>query len=138
MSGPTRATPVAQPFVADRLWPGNVIWVDAGTPMGHEQGLGRPWVVVSANRFHQREQACVIAVPLTRTQNVRLGFPEAHIEIEADEINTTDRRFSPEVCVALTEHIRSVSLDRCAGRVGTITARALSRIRTALGFLLDL
>ncbi|MDB4953613.1 MAG: hypothetical protein JWO36_1182 [Myxococcales bacterium] len=80
----------------------------------------------------------MIAVPLTKQVQTGGIFREARIDVAADDIETTDARFEKANCLALSEHIRSISVERCGGTVGKVNKRIVNSIRLAVSFLLEL
>ena len=133
-------------FSALTVHPGDVLKVVVAKPQaeGHEQAFNRPWVVVSTNRAHRRELNLVVAVPLTFQFDSPLqspsAFREARIRILKQHISSSDSWFKQEDCLALTEHVRSISLERCPDRrkVGQVSSEALNAIRAALRYILGL
>jgi mRNA-degrading endonuclease toxin of MazEF toxin-antitoxin module len=130
-----------RPLDAIHTHPGDVLIVDVpkGSAFGHEQAYQRPWVVISSNtRMHRANLDLVMAVPLTSNVSSYGQFREARIRIPVDEMTSIDPRWIPVASLALTEHLRSISIERALYRAGTVSARAVSSIRAAVRYLMDL
>ena len=50
---------------ADALEAGDILWVDFGPPMGHEQAGRRPALVVSPGSYNERS-SLILVCPITR------------------------------------------------------------------------
>jgi mRNA-degrading endonuclease toxin of MazEF toxin-antitoxin module len=100
--------------------------------VGHEQAKPRPWVVISSKRFHRPFLDLVIAVPLTSQTHKAGQFRGARILVPADAIVSVDPRFVKQDQLALTEHVRSLSLARSRGKVGAIEQAWVDSIRGAV------
>jgi mRNA-degrading endonuclease toxin of MazEF toxin-antitoxin module len=138
---PSKATLAG--FSALTVHPGDVLWIEIPRNhiVGHEEADERPWVVISSNTImHKRFQNLVIAVPFTSVLDLEGEFREARIRILKEHIHSTDSRFKQQDSLALTEHTRSLSLDRAVVNrvVGKISPKALNHIRAAVRQLLGL
>ncbi|MCL9759509.1 type II toxin-antitoxin system PemK/MazF family toxin [Frankia sp. AiPa1] len=102
--------------------------VDFGEPVGHEQGLRRPAVVVSADRLNRSRAGLSIVVPLTRTHR---GLP-SHVELEPGGTGLRETSY------AKVEDVKSVSQRRLTRRLGVVDPDHLLRMVEALRFLLDI
>lgn len=119
--------------------PGDVLWMKiAGGTVGHEQTYERPWVVISENRAHKRGMDMVVGVPLSKQIQHLPLFREARVLVTPEEIESTDDRFNKTACLALTENMRSFSVDRCDGVVGKVSKKVVNDIRAGVSFMLDL
>lgn len=111
------------------LTPGDVVDLDLGMPSGHEAGLRRPAVIVTAARVLRGGPNVVQVVPLTRT----LRPSNVEVLIDADDANGLEARSS-----AQCQHVRSVATTRIHGLRGNIGPVILGEVRETLGLLLDL
>ncbi len=102
--------------------------VDFGEPIGHEQGLHRPAVVVSADRLNRSRAGLSIVVPVTRT---RRGLP-SHVELSPGGTGLRETSY------AKVEDVKSVSQQRLTRRLGVVDPDHLLRMTEALKFLLDM
>lgn len=93
---------------------------------GREQRGRRPVLVVSTDRFNHGPADLVIVVPLTRTDR---GIA-LHVPIRPPEASLRAASF------AMTEQIRSVSVDRLVKRRGPVTAATLRDVLARLRLLL--
>ena len=82
---------------ASDLKPGDIVWVEMGNTVGHEQAHTRPWLILSSHkRLHLvRGLELVIGVPLTSKQHHGAAFASARILIPSSEITSIDPRFEP-------------------------------------------
>jgi len=103
------------------------VWVaDLDPAIGHEQGKGRPVLVVSHDRFNRADNGLCIVVALTRTDR---GLP-FHVRVRPPEggLDTPS--------VVQCEQIRIASFERLVryrGRIGDATLAAVdARIRRIL------
>ncbi|HWG05654.1 MAG TPA: type II toxin-antitoxin system PemK/MazF family toxin [Beijerinckiaceae bacterium] len=53
---------------SDELEAGDIVWIDFGLPLGHEQAGRRPALVVSPQEYSHRS-ALIIVCPITRNMN---------------------------------------------------------------------
>lgn len=131
--------PLRKSFSSQDLFPGDIVWVEilAAESRGHEQTKRRPWVIVSAPHFHRRNLGLVIAVPCTSKLEKQEGYRGARIRIPESEIEGDESLKGDQL--ALTEHVRSISIERIQGRAGCISAPAtVSALRAAIAHLLDI
>ena len=100
------------------------IWLcDFGYPHGHEPGLQRPAVLVSAEEITRR--ALPIVLPVTRT---RRGYA-THVELE---------HALPVTSYVQCELIRAVTGDRFIRQVGEVDPIDMLRIAKILSRMLEL
>ena len=107
---------------------GDVWFLDFGDPMGHEQGLRRPALVVSTNDYNHGPAALTVVVPLTTRDKgvrwqVRIDPPEAGLA-----------RSSFIKC----DDVRSVSIERFSRYVGQVSRQTLAEVEDRLRILLEL
>lgn len=107
---------------------GEVHLADLGEPVGHEQALRRPIVIVSANPWLGTNPPVIAVVPVTRTPRGRT----THVEIEP---GTSGLR---ELSYAKCEDIRSISPLRLEQRFGSVDELVLARIDSILRRILAL
>ena len=105
------------------------IWFGVLDPIrGHEQGGKRPVLIVSDDLFNRSAARLVVAVPLT-TKKKDIPY---HIEVSPPEGGLLRPSFIK------CEDIRSLSVERLIGRLGSASdstvARVEDRIRRLLGF----
>lgn len=97
---------------------------DLGDPIGHEQGMIRPVLIVSSDAFHRSGLAVIM--PLTRTR--REVFTS--IEIEHPGLRETS--------YIQTDQIRTVSQQRLGRYLGTADDAVMHRTGQAIMRLLGL
>jgi mRNA interferase MazF len=95
-----------------RLEPGDVVIVDLGVGVGHEQRGRRPAVVVASSRFLAMPSGMAIVVPCTTSDR---GW-QSHVLVEGD-VTLRRRTF------AMTEQVRAISPDRICGHAGKVGPR---------------
>jgi mRNA-degrading endonuclease toxin of MazEF toxin-antitoxin module len=122
---------------ASDLKPGDVVWVEMGNTVGHEQAHTRPWLILSSHsRLHMmRGPDLVIGVPLTSKQHHGAAFANARILIPPSEITSADPKFGAANTLALSEHVRSFSVERITSRAGRVTPRQVDHLRAAVAYL---
>lgn len=125
---------------ASDLKPGDIVWVEMGNTVGHEQAHTRPWLILSSHtRLHLvRGLDLVIGVPLTSKHHHAAAFVNARILIPASEIKSVDPGFEVANTLALSEQIRSFSTERITRLAGRVTPRQVDHVRAALAYLLEL
>jgi mRNA-degrading endonuclease toxin of MazEF toxin-antitoxin module len=125
---------------ASDLKPGDIVWVEMGNTVGHEQAHTRPWLILSSHtRLHLvRGLDLVIGVPLTTKHHQGAAFANARIVIPSSEIKSLDPGFAAADTLALSEHVRSFSTERVTRRAGRATPKAVDHLRAALAYLLEL
>lgn len=102
---------------------GAVYYCDFGDPIGSEQGLKRPAVIVSASELSRF--GLPIVLPITRT---KLGYA-THVELEG---------VLPVTSYVRCEQIRVVSTQRLLRQVGTVDGADMLRIESVLRRILEL
>ncbi len=107
---------------------GEIHMADLGDPIGHEQALRRPALVVSAQPWLDSRPPVVMVVPLTRT---RRESP-THVEIEPGSSGLKETSY------AKCEDLRAVSPLRLERRFGLVEDTVLFRVELILRRLLAL
>lgn len=105
------------------------IWLINLNPVReHEQAGTRPALIVSVNLFNHGPAGLVVVLPITSKKK---GIP-LHVELKAPEggLKTTS--------YVKCEDIRSVSVERCGKKLGSVTAITLEEVDDRLRILLDL
>ena len=122
-----RGGPALVGRVSQGLRRGHVVRVDLGIPLGSEQGLVRPAVVVSDQRLHLGE--VVVVAPLTTTA----WSSPVRVEVEPDLVNGLRA-----VSWVQTDHVRSISRLRALEPLGTLDVMDQVRLDAALRRVLAL
>lgn len=104
---------------------GDVWLVDLGTPVGHEAGLRRPALVLSAHEFNTFGFATV--APITRTNK---PYP-SRVEISPGLSGLHQTSYIQ------VEHLRTISTLRLERRLGVI-AQEMVKVERILRLLLEL
>ena len=107
---------------------GDIYLADLGTPIGHEQSLVRPVLVISAQPWLDSRPPVVVVVPLTRT--VRGSV--THVEIERGEAGLRQASY------AKCEDLRSISPERLGRLLGNVGDAVLERVGVIIRRLLAL
>ena len=107
---------------------GEVYLADLGDPIGHEQGMTRPVVVVSAEPWLASDPPVIAVVPVSRTFRAR----STHVEIEPGRSGLRATSY------AKCEDVRSISPLRLQTAFGAIDDVAQVRIDLILRRLLGL
>ncbi|GAB3795473.1 type II toxin-antitoxin system PemK/MazF family toxin [Humibacter antri] len=107
---------------------GEIHLADLGEPIGHEQGLRRPVVIVSADPWLASTPPVIAVLPVTRT----FRGQSTHVEIEPGSSGLRATSY------AKCEDIRSISPLRLETRFGTVDDLVLARIDTILKRILAL
>ena len=107
---------------------GEVYLADLGDPIGHEQGMRRPVVVVSADQWLASNPPVVAVVPITRTHRGRT----THVEIEPGGSGLHATSY------AKCEDIRSISPIRLEHHFGAVDDIVLARVDRILRRILGL
>lgn len=101
--------------LADALDAGDILWVDFGPPMGHEQAGRRPALVVSPRSYNE-SSSLILVCPITR--NVTSWAFKVEIE--------DDTRIQGAV---LVDQVRSIDHEvRFVRRVERVGAGTLDRV----------
>ena len=105
------------------------VWnVNLDPVRGHEQGGGRPAVIVSVDQFNQGPSGLVIVVPITsKDKNIR-----SQVAIGAGEGGLKTRSF------AMCEAVRSISLERMSRRRGVVSSETMEKVAYCLQVLLGI
>lgn len=107
---------------------GELYLADLGEPVGHEQSMTRPVLVISAQPWLDSHPPVITVVPVTRTAR------EAATHVEIEPGTSGLRALSYAKC----EDVRAVSPLRLERRFGTVEDVVLLRVETILRRLLAL
>lgn len=107
---------------------GEIYLADLGAPVGHEQLLVRPVLVLSAQPWLDSIPPVVVVVPLTRTRR----DAATHVEIEPGTSGLKQTSY------AKCEDLRAVSVERLGALFGTADDVAIARIDVITRRLLGL
>lgn len=107
---------------------GEVHLADLGDPIGHEQGLRRPVLVVSAEPWLSSNPPVIAVVPITRTFRAR----STHVEITPGESGLRATSF------VKCEDTRAISPLRLEHQLGRADDIVLARIDLILRRILGL
>lgn len=107
---------------------GEIYLADLGDPVGHEQALVRPVLVLSAQPWLDSRPPVVMVVPLTRT---RRNSP-THVEVEPGTSGLAQTSYLK------CEDLRAVSPARLSRRFGVLDDVALLQVETVTRRLLGL
>ena len=107
---------------------GEIYLADLGDPVGHEQALRRPVLVVSAEPWLASHPPVITVVPITRTYRAR----STHVEVEPGASGLSATSY------AKCEDIRAISPLRLERRFGDADAVATAQIDLILRRLLAL
>lgn len=102
--------------------------VDFDPTVGHEQGGQRPALVVSADDLNRSPNGLLIVAPITGTDR---NIP-AHVRVSETEGGLT------KSSVIMADQIRTISRQRVARRLGTVSAATMGQVETRLRRVLDL
>ncbi|MDQ3385259.1 MAG: type II toxin-antitoxin system PemK/MazF family toxin [Actinomycetota bacterium] len=108
---------------------GDVVDLDLGLPEGHEAGLVRSAVVVTAQRILDGAPSVIQVVPLTTTLR-RFG---SEVMIGPDPGNGLD-----VASAAQCQHLRAVSPARVRAVRGGVGPTLLAQLRETIAVILDL
>jgi mRNA interferase MazF len=107
---------------------GEVWFADLGHPVGREQSVRRPVVVVSSDLMNDGPTGVVVVVPVTTADR---GLP-SHIELDPSESGL------PQISFAKAEDVRTISEERLGEVVGRLGPAPMHEISQALRLLLEL
>ncbi|MFT4221161.1 MAG: type II toxin-antitoxin system PemK/MazF family toxin [Microbacterium sp.] len=107
---------------------GEIYFADLGEPVGHEQAMRRPVVLVSADPWLESDPPVIAVVPVTRTARGR----STHVEIEPGDSGLRATSY------AKCEDIRSISPLRLGHRFGEVDEVTMARIDLILRRILAL
>lgn len=107
---------------------GEIYLADLGDPVGHEQALVRPVMILSAQPWLDSRPPVVSVVPLTRT---RRDSP-THVEVEPGSSGLAATSY------AKCEDLRAISPARLSQRFGAVEDLALLRVEAITRRLLGL
>ncbi|WP_026117217.1 type II toxin-antitoxin system PemK/MazF family toxin [Nocardiopsis valliformis] len=107
---------------------GEIYMADLGEPVGHEQGLRRPVLLVNAQPWLEANPPVVMALPLTRTYR----GSRTHVEIEPGSSGLRVTSY------AKCEDLRAISPERFERRFGQVDDVVLFKIEKVLRRMLAL
>jgi len=105
------------------------IWTcDFEPTRGHEQGMRRPALVVSTDRFNQGPAELAIVIPITGTDR---GIP-THVPIKPPEGGIKKASF------VMSDQIRCVAKERLSKKWGTVSPETMAKVKACLRILLEI
>ena len=107
---------------------GEIYLADLGEPVGHEQGLRRPVLLVSADAWLASSPPVIAVLPLTRSYRAR----STHVEVEPGASGLAATSY------VKVEDIRAISPARLQQRFGDADDQVLLRADVILRRLLGL
>jgi mRNA interferase MazF len=107
---------------------GEVWFVDLNPIRGREQAGRRPALVISVNPFNHGPADLVVVIPIT---SKRKGIP-LHVPVVPPEAGLKQPSFIK------CEDVRSISKERLAQRLGTVSRETLAAAEARLRLLLGL
>jgi len=107
---------------------GDVYWADLGDPVGHEQGLRRPCVVISPHSFNTTRSNIATVMPITSRDR---GIP-SHRPLDHEGCGLAVPSW------VRTEDFRAISQLRLGRRIGRVGHGELDDLREMLLTLLEL
>ena len=113
--------PATEKLVIER---GQIYWCGLDPVHGHEQGLTRPVVIVTADSYNRTLSPLTAIVPLTRSPmknpiHVRLAVADTGLDADS---------------TALTDHARFIDRSRLrGGAIGKVRPQAMGLINRQLG-----
>lgn len=107
---------------------GEIYLADLGEPVGHEQALVRPVLVLSAQPWLDSAPPVVFVVPLTRTRR----DSATHVEVEPGTSGLAATSY------VKCEDMRAVSVHRLEKRFGAVDDVTLLRVEQIVSRLLAL
>ena len=107
---------------------GEIFMADLGAPVGHEQALRRPILLVNAQPWMDASPPVVMGLPITRTHRPN----PTHVEIEPGVSGLK------EVSYIKCEDLRAISPMRLERRFGRADDTVLFRVEVVLRRLLAL
>jgi mRNA interferase MazF len=108
-----------------RILRGEVRWAALDPTRGHEQSGRRPVLILSADVFNERS-GTVIAVALT-SQPQRAGFPLT--------LEPASTRLPKPSWIKISQ-IRTLSVERIGGKLGTVSPEEVARVMEGLNEIL--
>lgn len=107
---------------------GDVYWADLGDPVGHEQGLRRPCVVISPHSFNTTRSNIATVLPVTSRDR---GIP-SHRPLDHERCGLAVPSW------VRTEDHRAISQLRLGRHIGRVSGEELDDLRETLMILLEL
>ncbi len=102
----------------------DIYWIDLGVPIGHEQGLDRPAIII------RYINGICIAIPMTTTTRDLSRFTFTLT------ITHTDKTNLGKDGVALTFQIRAIDMQRIKNRIGELEPHQIAAIKAQMKELL--
>jgi mRNA interferase MazF len=107
---------------------GDIWFVDLAPTRGHEQSGMRPALVLSVDLFNSGPSELVIVCPITsKRRNLR-----SHVQVVPPEGGLSAESY------VMCDHIRSISRDRLARALGTVSDATLNAVEERVRILLGL
>lgn len=107
---------------------GQVWWADLGEPIGHEQGFGRPFLILSTAQLNEGFANLVIGVPISSKDHEQPW----HTRVEPPEADLTELSWIQPEC------IRSISRQRLRKPRGFVSAGTLAQVEDMVRILLEM
>jgi mRNA interferase MazF len=117
---------------------GEIWMVDFGQPLGHEQGLQRPAVVISKQELADTAHihGLLIMVPGTSTEQINPITRQTRISCIKIEPSATNGLAN--TTYFMSEKLRSISIVRLTHKIGQLTGRDIKALEQCLCLVMDL
>jgi mRNA interferase MazF len=117
---------------------GDIWMVDFGHPIGHEQGMERPAIIISKAELNNTAHihGLLIAVPGTKTPQINPHTQQTRvtcIKVDPSPINGLKN-----TTYFMSEKLRSVSIERFKRKTGRLETNYLKSLEDCLYLVLDL
>ena len=116
------------PYDADAFEAGDILWVEFGPPIGHEQAGRRPALVVSPRSYNERS-SLILVCPITRNVapwgfKVEIkGDVRIHGVVLADQIRSIDRQVR---FVRRVDRVDPETVDQVHGLIASLLEITIS------------
>ena len=117
---------------------GEIWMVDFGQPLGHEQGLKRPAVIVSKQELADAAHihGLLIVVPGTSTEQINSRTGQTRISCIKTE--PTKANGLANTTYFMSEKLRSISTARLGRRMGLMANKDMKTLEQCLCLVMDL
>lgn len=102
---------------------GDIYWVNFGIPAGNEQGGRRPALIIQNDIGNKKSNTTIIAAITSTIYGVKYPF---HVEISKSESGL------PEHSTIKLEQIRTISISRLVGFIGSLSYGKMLKVDEAI------
>ncbi len=117
---------------------GEIWMVDFGQPVGHEQGLKRPAVIISKQELADTAHIHGLLIAVPGTSTVQINAKTKQTRISCIKVEPSESNGLANTTYFMSEKLRSFSIARLGRRIGQLSHRDIKALEQCLCLVMDL